>query len=164
MLKLRQTILALTVAGCCCNAVHAQETPEPHKALGLSNDTLALLQAEMRELAVASQAMVICYVSGEWGCMQRLGEQIRASYVMEQELTDAQKQELADKLPERFRHLDAELHARADRLASAAANEDPELVAFHFFRLLETCATCHSEHAASRFPGFASSATDIHQH
>lgn len=156
--------VALTIAVLTCNAASAQETRKTHNTLNLSQETLTLLQAEMRELAVASQALVISFVSGDWKSIQDISEQIRASYVMEQSLTDAQKQELEEKLPERFKRLDREFHARAEKLESAAANENSELVAFHFHRLLESCATCHSEYAASRFPGFASGATDIHQH
>lgn len=162
MTKISQVVAALTLTAFFCTAAYTQEPPEAHDAIDLSPDTLMLLQAEMRELAVASQAMVISYVSGDWKSIQRIGEQIRASYVIEQNLTDAQKQELADKLPERFKRLDADFHARAARLESAAANANAELVAFHYYRLLESCAACHSEYAASRFPGFSSLETDFH--
>ena len=164
MFKTSQIIGVLTGIVILGNTAYAEETPQAHDTLNLSPDTRILLQAEMRELAVAGQAMVISYVSGDWKSIQHISEQIRASYVMERSLTDAQKQELADKLPERFKRLDAEFHARADKLGSAAASADSELVAFHYLRLLESCATCHSEYAASRFPGFSSLETDVHQH
>jgi hypothetical protein len=164
MLKASQVGCALTVIILLCSTAYTDETSEAHDSINLSPDIQVLLQAEMRELAVASQAMVIGYMSGDWKSIQRIGEQIRDSYVMQQNLTEAQKQELAHKLPGRFKRLDAEFHARADRLATAAANADAELVAFHFYRLLESCATCHSEYAASRFPGFASFETEIHRH
>jgi len=162
--KTIQMIVALAATVLFCNTAYTEEAPEPHNTINLSPETLNLLRAEMRELAVASQAMVISYVSGDWKSIQRISEQIRASYVMEQNLTDSQKQELAEKLPERFKRLDADFHSRADRLESAATNENSELVAFHYYRLLESCATCHSEYAALRFPGFSSSESDIHQH
>lgn len=164
MFKASQIIGAMTVAALLCNTAYTEETLEAQDSIALSPDTLMLLQAEMRELAVASQAMVISYVSGDWQSIQRISEQIRASYVMEQKLTDAQKQELEDRLPGSFKQLDAEFHARADKLESAAANANAELVAFHYYRLLESCAACHSEYAASRFPGFSSFATDAHRH
>lgn len=164
MIKIKQMMIALTIGGLACNMAYTQESSEPNDTLGLSQDTLTVLQAEMRELAVASQAMVMSFVSGDWVSIQRISEQMRGSYVMEQDLTDAQKQELADNLPERFRRLDMEFHARAGKLESAAANKNSELIAFHYYRLLEACATCHSEYAASRFPGFASGTRDIHQH
>lgn len=159
-----QMIVALTVTVLFCNTAYTEESSEAYNATNLSPKTLMLLQAEMRELAAASQALVISYVSGDWESIQSLSSQIRASYVMEQNLTDTQKKELADKLPERFKRLDMDFHARAARLGSAAADENAELVAFHYYRLLESCATCHSEYAASRFPGFSSSEMDIRQH
>ena len=164
MFKTIRIVVALTVTVLFCSTGYTEEAPEAHKTINLSPETLVLLQAEMRELAVASQAMVISYVSGDWKSIQRISEQIRNSYVMEQNLTDAQKQELADKLPEGFKRLDVDFHSRADRLESAAAQKNSELVAFHYYRLLESCATCHAEYAASRFPGFSSSETEIHQH
>ena len=164
MFKTSRVGHALTVMILLCSTAHAEETSEAHDTINLSPDTQILLQAEMQELAAATQTMVIAYVSGDWKSIQRIGGQISDSYVMKQNLTAAQKQELAHKLPERFKRLDAEFHERADRLQSAAADADSELVAFHFYRLLESCATCHSEYAASRFPGFSSLATDIHQH
>ena len=163
MFKTIRIVVALTVTVLFCSTGYTEEAPEAHKTINLSPETLVLLQAEMRELSVASQAIVISYVSGDWTSIQRISEQIRTSYVMDQNLTDAQKQELADKLPEGFKRLDVDFHSRADRLESAAAKENSELVAFHYYRLLESCATCHSEYAASRFPGFSSSETDVHQ-
>jgi len=118
----------------------------------------------MREIAGASQAVVMSFVMGDWQSIQRISEQIRASYVMERNISESQKQELEDKLPDHFKRLDAEFHARAERLGSAAAAEDPEIIAFHYYRMLETCTTCHAEFAKSRFPGFSSEAPEAHQH
>ena len=142
----------------------AQETPASPEDLQLSQELRALLQAEMRELAGASQAVTSAFVMGDWQSIQRISEQIRASYIMERNISDTQKQELRDKLPAHFKRLDADFHARAERLGSAAAAEDPEIVAFHYYRMLETCATCHAAFAKSRFPGFSSAAPEDHHH
>lgn len=164
MFKTSQMKVALSMTILFCNTAYAQEARETHNSLDLSQEALMLLQAEMRELAVASQGLVISLVSGDWKSIGRTSERIRASYVMEQNLTVAQRQELADKLPERFKHLDLEFHVRAEKLGAAAADENAELVAFHYYRLLESCVTCHSEFAASRFPGLESSATGPREH
>ena len=142
----------------------AQEPPNLADDLQLSRDLRTLLQTEMREIAGASQAVVMSFVMGDWQSIQHISEQIRASYVMERNISDSQKQELEDKLPDHFKRLDAEFHARAERLGLAAAAEDPEIVAFHYYRMLETCATCHAAFAKSRFPGFSSEAPKVHQH
>ena len=143
---------------------YAQAPAILHDDLQLSQDLRTLLQSEMREIAGASQAVVMSFVMGDWQSIQRISEQIRASYVMERNISDSQKQELEDKLPDHFKRLDSEFHARAERLGIAAAAEDPEIIAFHYYRMLETCATCHAAFAKSRFPGFSSEAPKVHQH
>ncbi|MBT8092261.1 MAG: hypothetical protein KJN77_04435, partial [Gammaproteobacteria bacterium] len=81
MIKTSQMIGALTVTLLLCDAAYTKEPSEAHDTIDLSPDTLMLLQAEMRELAIASQALVISYVSGDWKSIQRISEQIRDSYV-----------------------------------------------------------------------------------
>ena len=164
MTKFEQILSGLAIGTFLFNPALAQEHSEQQNALNLSLDTMALLQEEMRELLLASQSMAISIVSGDWASIQHLSRKIRDSYVMARNLTDTQKQELADKLPERFKQLDSEFHARAGRLESAAINKDAELTVFHYYRLLEACTVCHAEYAASRFPGFDSSGSDGHEH
>ena len=118
----------------------------------------------MREIAAASETIATALASGDWEAISRTGEQIRASYIMAKNLTASQKQELHDVLPDRFRRLDREFHARAGKLSEAAAARDAELVAFHYMRMLESCATCHAAYAKSRFPGFSSKAAEDHHH
>ena len=132
--------------------------------LHLSAATTALLQAEMREIAGASQALVYAIASGDWHAIERISDQIRASYVMEKELSAAQREELEAGLPGHFKALDAEFHARGEKLGSAAAVRDPELVTYQLSRMLETCVSCHSRYARQRFPGFAPPQQDHHQH
>jgi cytochrome c556 len=83
---------------------------------------------------------------------------------MEKQLTPAQAKELEQALPEGFKRLDAEFHQRAEKLGAAAGAHDPELTAFHFSRLVESCTKCHAAYAQSRFPGFASDHPPAHQH
>jgi hypothetical protein len=143
---------------------HAQEPPVLPEDLHLSQDLRALLQAEMREITVASQAVVLSLASGDWKSIENIGEKIRASYVMEQNLSAAQRQELEDQLPDHFKRLDMEFHARAKKLGLAAAAHDPEIVVFQYYRLLESCTTCHTAYAKARFPGFSSIDPEVHQH
>lgn len=164
MFKFRQAIIALTGMGMCCWPVYAEEAAASLDDLHLSDGLRTLLRTEMREIAGASQAIVMSFVSGDWKSVLHISEQIRASYILERSLSDTQKQELQEKLPDRFKRLDMEFHARAGKLGLAAASENAETVAFHFYRLLETCATCHAAYAQSRFPGFSSETPDAHHH
>lgn len=142
----------------------AEEPAHQSDDINLSRDLRGLLLDEMREIAGASEAIVTSIASGDWESIHRIGEQIRASYVMAKNLTEEQKKELNDTLPDRFKWLDREFHARAGKLSQAAAARDAELVAFHYSRLLESCATCHAAFAKSRFPGFRPRTSDVHQH
>ena len=83
---------------------------------------------------------------------------------MEKKLTPAQANELAQALPAEFKQLDADFHHRAEKLAWAAATHDPEIVAFAYSRLIESCAVCHSKYARSRFPGFVLPVHQDHRH
>lgn len=143
---------------------YAQESQASPDDLQLSQEVRSLLQAEMREIAVAVQAVAVSLATGNWESIATISENIRASYVMEKNLTDSQRHELEDQLPDYFKRLDAEFHARAEKLGSAAAAHDAEAVAFQYYRLVEGCATCHATFATTRFPGFSSIIPEQHQH
>ena len=164
MFNIKPAIVALLGAGICCAVACAHGPPGSGDDLGLSSDLRGLLQAEMREVTAASQALVVALASGDWKAIIAISEQIDASYVMAKNLTDLQKHELEEKLPDRFRELDRDFHARAVKLGIAATMRDPEAVAFQYSRLLESCATCHAAFAGSRFPGFSTKAPEAHHH
>jgi len=164
MLRISQSIIVLLGVLIGYSLVCAEEPAGSSGDLQLSEELRGLLQAEMAEIASASQALALSYVTGDWESVQRIAEQIRASYVMEKGLSDSQKHELEEKLPDHFKHLDAEFHARAEKLGQAAAAKDRELTAFHYYRMLETCANCHAAFAKSRFPGFTTETPEKHHH
>ena len=164
MFKMTNAIITLVGVGICSTLAYSQEPSIVSDDIQLSQDLRTLLQTEMREIAAASQAIVMSFVIGDWQSVHRISEQIRASYILEKSISDSQKQELQDNLPDRFKWLDAEFHARAERLGLAAAAEDPEIIAFHYGRMLETCATCHAAFARARFPGFSPEVPQVHQH
>lgn len=144
--------------------ISAEEPLPPHHEVELSPDLLNLLRAEMRELAGGVQGVALALVTADWKAIQEASSKIRASYLMERKLTPAQAKELAHALPEHFKQLDAEFHQRAEKLGAAAAAHDPELVVFHYARLVESCAHCHAAYARSRFPGFAPPIQQGHHH
>lgn len=164
MITVTRTIIALLGIGIGCATAYAEQPPDLQDGLHLSKDLRTLLQDEMHQIAEASQHIVMYLASGDWKSIERISDEIQASYVMEKNLTEAQKQELEDKLPDRFKWLDREFHARAGKLGQAAAASDAETVAFHYSRLLESCAACHAAFAKSRFPGFSSKTPEDHHH
>ncbi|MGD2063261.1 MAG: cytochrome c [Nitrospirota bacterium] len=130
----------------------------------LSPELLDLLRAEMREVTAGVQELALSLVTADWKALQETSAKIRASYIMEKKLTPTQAGELEKALPGRFKQLDAEFHQRAAKLGAAAAAHDPELVVFHYSRLVESCVRCHSSFARNRFPGFASPVPQDHHH
>lgn len=143
---------------------YAAEPPAPQPGIKLSPDLQNLLRAEMREITTGVQGIAVSLATADWQAIQETSTKIRTSYIMEKKFTPAQAKELEQALPERFKQLDAEFHQRAERLGGAAAAHDPELVALHYSRLVESCALCHAAFAKSRFPGFSSPAQQEHHH
>ncbi|MFZ5523105.1 MAG: cytochrome c [Pseudomonadota bacterium] len=143
---------------------YAAEPPAQQPGIKLSPDIQNLLRAEMREITTGVQGIAVSLATADWQAIQETSMKIRTSYIMEKKLTPAQAKELEQALPERFKQIDEEFHQRAERLGVAAAAHDPELVAFHYSRLVESCALCHAAFAKSRFPGFSSPAQQEHHH
>lgn len=165
-MKVRILMSACLVAGLFAGWAQASGTASHSVAtdVKLSPDLLNLLRAEMREVSAGVQAIAVAIATADWESVQRAGSSIRASYVMERNLTPAQAAELGTVLAERFKRLDADFHHRAARVAAAAAVGDAELVLFQYSRLLESCVLCHSEFARARFPEFTSAAHPQHHH
>lgn len=141
--------------------VRAEHPAAGAEEFSLSPGLLDLLRAEMRELQGAVQAVGEALPAGDWTRIASTGEKMHGSYILTQQLTAAQREELAG-LPERFRRLDEEFHARAEKLAHAASARDAELTAYYFSGLLEDCAVCHAAYAGQRFPGFAGGKAEVH--
>ena len=146
------------------STVHTQEPSHSPDDFQLSQDVRSLLRAEMVEIAAAVQTVAVSLATGDWESIESISENIRASYVMEKNLSDSQRHELEDQLPDYFKRLDAEFHARAEKLGAAAATQDPETVAFQYYRLIESCTTCHATFARTRFPGFSPITPEEHRH
>jgi len=162
ILRTALVIIASLFAGSASTC--AEEGNAPNQSVNLSPDLLELLRAEMREITSGIQGMALSLATADWKAIQETSANIRASYIMEKKLAPAQADELEKALPGQFRQLDDEFHQRAERLGEAAAVHDSELVAFHYSRLLESCARCHAAFASKRFPGFASPAPQAHHH
>lgn len=141
-------------------AAHAADTPS--SSIKLTPDLLNLLRAEMREIAGGIQGIAGALATGDWKTIETTSAKIRASYIMEKQLTPAQAQALERALPEPFKQLDAEFHQRAEKLGQAAAAHDAELATFHYSRLVESCVRCHATYAPKRFPGFQQTPTRSH--
>ena len=142
-----------------CAEVHGSDA-----GLKLSQPVLELLREEMREVTAGVQGIAPAIAMGDWAFVESTSSKIRSSYIMEKKLTAAQSEELESVLPDQFKRIDAEFHARAERLGAAATSHDAELVIHHYTRMLESCTQCHAQFAPTRFPGFVSPAEEEHRH
>jgi hypothetical protein len=160
----------LAAAGVRAQEPHGAAAPELHAAatapaLTLSPDLLELLREEMRGISGGVQALAPAIAIGDWKTITDTSARIKASYIMEQKLTAAQKEELETALPEVFKLMDANFHREAGNLGHAAEVRDGELTAFYFYRMVESCVACHSAYATTRFPDLAAGAAgEAHQH
>jgi hypothetical protein len=154
-------LVSITISS---NAIRAQGGERHGETLVLESDLLALLQAEMREITTGVQKIPVAIAQADWETLAQTGKSIQSSYIMAKALTKEQVEALETGLPARFKQIDSEFHARAGKLADAAEARDFELASYHYSRLIESCAQCHSLYAKTRFPAFGPTEAHGHQH
>lgn len=120
----------------------------------LSPELRKLLSKEMQELEKGMMSIVPAFASGDWGEIEDIGQKMERSYILMQNISDAQIEELHSSLPGSFVRLDQQFHYYAGMLSHAAKNKKSELVGFYFSKLSESCVSCHSRYATHKFPGF----------
>lgn len=145
-------------------SISAEEIPIDRHELKMSPELIEILRAEMRELLTGVQSLPAAIAIANWQSVANTSSQIRASYILDKELTAAQRKELNIALPEHFKRLDADFHLEAKKLELAAEAHDAQLSTFHFYRLLEACTACHAMYASSKFPGFLPPVNATHDH
>ena len=144
--------------------IQAGDIVQRQEPLKLPPDLLALLQAEMRKITVGVQKVPVAIAQADWETLSQTSESIRSSYIMAKALSKEQIEVLESSLPERFKQIDSAFHERAGELADAARARDYELTSYHYSRLIESCAQCHSIYARERFPAFGPVQEHGHQH
>jgi hypothetical protein len=130
----------------------------------LSPGLRLLLAEEMVALQAGMQSLIPAIISGDWEKIAGLGEKIGDSFILAQKLTPSQADELHRSLPLAFLELDQEFHLYAGMLAHAANNRNPELVSFYFYRMNDSCLSCHRKFATHRFPKLKPGAIEKHHH
>jgi len=131
----------------------------------LSPELRALLKQEMVSIEKGMKAIIPAYISGELSEISEIAGQIKSSYILKQRISEAQKHELHEKLPQDFISKDQELHKYAGMLEHASKEKNTELIVFYYSKLLESCVGCHSQYAGHRFPNLTSGrVNEKHQH
>ncbi len=118
----------------------------------LTPELRGLLQQEMRAIETAMKDLVSHHAAGDFKTIEQLASQIENSFILQQNLTQDQLHQLHTVLPDDFLQQDQQFHYDAGMLQHVAANKKPELVAFYYGQLLESCGSCHRVHAKHKFP------------
>ena len=113
-----------------------------------------LLRQEMQAVLGASREILDALVIGDHAVVADRARQIHDSFILEQALTEQDRQDLMAAVPPEFVQLDGSFHELAARLAEAARAEDHTLQARTFGEMVESCVACHSRFATDIFPSF----------
>jgi hypothetical protein len=133
--------------------------------VALSPGLRELFKLEMLGLQGAMLELIPKVVAGDWEGIAESAARIRGGFVLAQQLTPAQREELHRALPAAFLERDAEFHEIATGLEHAAHRKQAELVSFYVYKLTEGCVGCHARYAQTRFPAFAPAhAPAVHAH
>ena len=131
----------------------------------LSPEVRVLLVKEMQGIEQGMKDIFSYIIAGNWPEVKKIAVKIKESYILEQNLTKEQAHELSVKLPKGFLELDGKLHNQAGMLSHAADMENTELANFYTYKMQESCISCHSTYAQSKFPLFSETlAEDVHSH
>jgi hypothetical protein len=117
-----------------------------------------LLIQEMRALLDASKQILDALVRGQDDLVARNAQGIHDSFILEQGMSDADRQAFHDSVPHAFIERDEAFHGLSERLAEAARAGDGPRQRQLFTEMLGACVACHAAHATDRFPGLAAGA------
>lgn len=112
-----------------------------------------LLQQEMRHITDAMQSIYEGIVTGDHARVQDKAQAIHDSFILKQELTPADRKDLAGAVPKDFIKRDKRFHATAAELAAAARQKDTAAELARFESMTRQCADCHGRYVSQRFPG-----------
>lgn len=112
-----------------------------------------LLQQEMIQIELAMQEVYSAMLQGQHAVVAEKGQSIHDSFILEQSLTDEDRQDLKAAVPQEFLQLDGYLHELSASLAEAGRAEDTPRQVEIFGRMTESCVACHSAYVTDRFEG-----------
>ena len=131
----------------------------------LSPEVWGLLVKEMQGIEQGMKDVLSSIIAGNWPEVKKRAGAVGESYILKQNLPEEQAHELNVKLPKGFLELDGKFHNQAGMLSHAADMENTELANFYTYKMQESCISCHSTYAQSKFPLFSKTlAEDVHSH
>ncbi|MDI5891125.1 hypothetical protein [Halomonas rhizosphaerae] len=112
-----------------------------------------LLQKEMIQIEQAMQEIYSAMLQGRHAVVAEKGQSIHDSFILEQSLTDEDRQDLKAAVPQELLQMDAYLHELSASLAEAGQAQDTARQVEVYGRMTETCVACHSAYVTDRFEG-----------
>lgn len=143
-------VAALLLAG--AGVAPAQESPEP-VGPKLPDRVRGLLLQEMNAILDASESILDALVRGQHDVVAERAQAIHDSFILEQEMTEADRKALKAAVPTSFVQRDRAFHELTGQLAEAARERDSARQRELFGEMVDACAACHARYAGDRFPG-----------
>lgn len=114
-----------------------------------------LLRQEMASVLLASQDILGALAIGDHAAVAKRAQQIHDSFILQQSLTEQDRQDLMAAVPPEFVELDRSFHETSAALAEAARAEDVGQELSAFAQMTEACVACHGRFVADCFPSLA---------
>ena len=147
----RVLLLALALGG---GSASAAEPSGAAVGSNLPPEIRALLVQEMNAVLGATKEILDALVRGQDELVARKAQAIHDSFILKQELTEADREALVAAVPAAFLERDRAFHELCARLAEAARAGDRPRQRELFANMVDACTGCHSRHARDRFPEF----------
>ncbi|MDZ7851630.1 MAG: hypothetical protein U5L98_03000 [Halomonas sp.] len=150
----RAAIVLSTLVALCVSATSlAAEPVRPE----LTPKLQGLLKKEMIQIELAMQEVYSAILQGRHAVVAEKGQSIHDSFILEQSLTDQDRQDLKAAVPPEFLQMDAYFHELSASLAEAGRTQDTPQQVELFGRMTQSCVACHSTYVTDRFEGLESS-------
>ncbi len=157
--------ITIKIIAACLFVIYSTNGYSETSVESLSPELRTLLQQEMTAIEQGMKNIIPAYTSGNLPEVAKIANQIKSSFILKQHISEEQKHELHKKLPKDFIQKDQSFHKYAGMLEHVSREKHPELVGFYYSKLLESCVSCHTEHASHRFPALSGdSLEDEHHH
>ena len=134
---------------------HRAEGEAPPAELVLPDHLREKLVVEMRAISEGMGVLLTHLSMGDADSSADVAGKIRDTFILKQELSQEELQELISLLPEGFITMDRAFHGTAGKLSASAASGDFDSAIEHFTTMSRACVSCHASYAAKRFPGLA---------
>jgi len=146
-------LLAMGVFG----TAGAEQSGRTNVGEELPPNVRVLLIQEMQAILKASEQIQTAIVQGDHETVAQKAQAIHDSFIMKQQMTEADKQALLAVVPKAFLKRDQALHELSEELAEAGRDQDTTRQLQQFSEMIQGCVGCHSRHATARFPGLSTS-------